>query len=99
MVIALPCMAFAESSPWTDKPTYNEKAVGKLTFGLKNLTLGWTELIRRPMEAPKNVKGVFGGLGEGIINTVVYTVGGALHTVTFPITSLDVPIRHGGVKF
>lgn len=98
MVIALPSFAFA-GSPWTDKPTYSEKAMGKLTFGLKNLALGWTELIRRPMEAPKNVKGIFGGIGEGIINTVVYTVGGVLHTVTFPATSLDVPIRHGGVKF
>ena len=98
LVIVLPSMAFA-GSPWTDKPTYIEKAMGKLTFGLKNMTLGWTELLSRPMESPKNVKGIFKGLGEGAMNTVVYTVGGALHIVTFPITSLDVPIRHGGVKF
>ena len=97
MVLALPSMAFA-GSPWTDKPTYGEKAIGKLTFGLKNVALGWTELFRQPMDHTKSPTDFLTGIGHGVYNTLVYTVGGVLHTVTFPITSLDVPIPNDGVK-
>ena len=97
MVIALPSMAFA--SPWVDKPTYGEKVTGKLTYGLKNTLLGWTELFKQPMDHTKDPMDFFKGIGKGIYNTVIYTVGGVLHTVTFPITSFDIPIPDDGVKF
>ena len=96
MVIALPSMAFA--SPWMDKTTYGDKTVGKLTFGLKNTLLGWTELFKQPMDHAKDGKSFLAGMGHGILNTVTYTVGGVLHVVTFPFTSIDIPIPNDGVK-
>jgi len=81
-------------SPWASGATYGEQAWGKLGFGLKNLLLGWTELITEPFEQ-KNVLGI----GQGLGNAVMDTVGGLLHTATAPVTSVDVPLPESGVNF
>ena len=98
IVLAIPTMAFA-GSPWVDKTTYGDKTIGKFTYGLENTALGWTELIRKPIDSVKNHTNVFVGFGHGIMNTVTYTLGGVIHLVTFPFTSIDVPIPNDGVKF
>jgi len=84
------------ASPWTEASTYSEKSGQKLGFGLKNLLLGWTELFAAPERAKNNGENVFVGFGKGIGNFVVYTVGGALHVVTFFIP-IDVPLPNNGV--
>ena len=98
---ALPAMGYA-ASPWTEETGYPERMMGKFGFGLKNTLLGWTELIRQPIhharEHEKPLIGTVQGLGVGIENAVVYTVGGILHLVTFPVTNLDVPLPHDGVE-
>ena len=98
IMIALPSMVFA-SSPWVGQSPYGKTAIDKLSFGLKNTTGGWTELLRRPFDKGFDGKGMLLGLGQGIYNTVTYTVGGAMHLGTFPITSLDIPIPDNGVSF
>ncbi len=97
-MVVLPAISFA-GSPWASQSTYGEKTMGKLTYGMKNMLLGWTEIVRKPYEAVRDKKCVIKGMGYGLLNTVTYTIGGALHTVTFPIPQIDVPIPNDGVKF
>jgi putative exosortase-associated protein (TIGR04073 family) len=97
----LPTVCLA-ASPWTEQTTYKDKAIGKFEFGIKNLGLGWTELITKPMDhykEEKTVKNFLMGIKKGICHTVVYTVGGALHLATFPITQIDLPLPQNGVDF
>ena len=97
-VSCLSASAFA-ASPWTEGATYGAKVKGKLDFAFKNTFGGWTELVTKPMDAHKNHANVFKGIGQGVVNAVVYTSGGLLHLVTFPITNLDVPLPNNGVSF
>ena len=94
-LMAAPGIASA-ASPWASGATYSDKAVGKLTYGLKNTLLGWTSLFRTPMKASQSGENVFVGIGKGVWNGVGQTVGGALHAVTFPIPQIDVPLPEGG---
>ncbi len=89
--------AFA-ASPWTEKESYKDKTVGKVDFGFKNFLGGWTELFNRPIKYHKEGKSASEGAVVGLYNAVVYTVGGALHLVTFPIP-VDVPLPNNGVSF
>jgi hypothetical protein len=91
------------ASPWTQESAYSGKVAGKIGFGLKNTLLGWTELFRAPARhyqtAEKNNVGrAVLGLGEGIANGIYYTLGGAVHLLTFPFTNVDVPIPNNGVS-
>lgn len=86
-----PTSAFA-ASPWTEGDTYADKVTGKLEFGIKNLLGGWTELYTQPADAENK----FSGFGKGLVNAIVYTLGGAIHTATFPIP-VDVPIPNNGL--
>jgi putative exosortase-associated protein (TIGR04073 family) len=99
MVSALPVAGWA-ASPWTTETVTSDKVMGKLGFGLKNVLLGWTEIIRQPVNGAKeeHIIGFSKGLLTGIYDGVVYTVGGALHVITFPFTSIDVPLPNDGVK-
>ena len=99
IVSSLPAMGWA-ASPWTTGTTYQEKMMGKLGFGLKNTLLGWTEIIKQPIKGAKDehVAGFGKGLFTGLYDGVLYTVGGVLHIVTFPIVSVDVPLPNDGVK-
>ena len=97
-MLVLPGAAFA-ASPWADGTTYGDKSMGKLKFGLKNLLLGWTDLFQEPHKAHKEGRNVFGGIGKGLIDTIGNEVGGALHTVTFFIPQIDVPLPENGVEY
>ena len=98
LVSSLPTLGWA-ASPWTTGETYQSKMMGKLGFGLKNLLLGWTEIIRQPIEGAKeeHFAGFGKGLATGLYDGVLYTVGGALHVVTFPFADVDLPLPNDGV--
>ena len=87
-----------KASPWTEKTAYADKTTGKLEFGLKNLLGGWTAIFSTPTKFQNEGKNVLLGTGKGLVKGIFYTVGGALHTVTFPIP-IDVPLPEGGVSF
>lgn len=84
-----------EASPWTTETTYQEKALGKLEFGLINGLLGWTEIISEPYQAHKAGGNAWQAIGTGTINAVLDTVGGALHIAT-TLIPVDVPLPEGG---
>lgn len=83
-------VAFA-ASPWTDEKTYGEKTAGKLGYGLTNTVLGWTKLFSTPNDYSSTGKNVWAGVGQGLVDTVVTTVLGAVQLATFPIAA-DIPI-------
>ena len=84
-------MAFA-ASPWTEDKTYGDKTVGKLGYGLTNTALGWTKLISTPNDYSSEGKNVWQGVGQGLIDTAVTTVLGAVQLVTFPIPAdIEIP--------
>ncbi len=85
-----------KASSWTNKETTADQIVGKLGFGLLNISAGWTA-IPYEMDQHKSTN-IFTGLVKGIYRTVVYTVGGVLHAVTFP-APFDIPLPDGGVHF
>ena len=84
-------MAFA-ASPWVDGKTYGEKVSGKLAFGLTNTALGWTKLFTTPNDYSSEKKNGWQGVGQGMVDTVVTTVLGAVQLVTFPIPAdIEIP--------
>ncbi len=88
-------MGFA-ASPWTEEKTYGDRISGKLAFGLTNTLLGWIDLFAEPNKYANEGKNVWAGVGKGLVDTVVNTVGGALHLITFPIPA-DLPLPDNGV--
>lgn len=99
VVILAACGSAFAASPWTEKTTYKEKALGKLDFGVKNLLAGWLEIFRQPIKYNKDGKSGAEGALVGIYYAIADTIGGALHLVTFPITQIDVPLPNNGVQF
>lgn len=89
-------MAAQAASPWADEVTYSEQAVGKLKYGVKNALLGWTSVIRTPVQAHQDGESVIGGLFRGLYNGIGQTGLGIAHAVTFPVTALDIPLPEGG---
>jgi len=84
-------VAFA-ASPWADGKNYGEKVGGKLGFGLTNTALGWTKLFTTPNDYSSAKKNVWQGVGQGVVDTVVTTVLGAVQLVTFPIPAdIEIP--------
>lgn len=88
--------AFAAASPWTTETGYQHQALGKLGFGVKNLLLGWVDLFKEPANAGSG--NLAKGIGKGVVDLVANEVGGALHTVTFFLPQVDVPLPDGGVQ-
>ena len=86
------------ASPWTQESGWSKRAVAKLGFGLKNALLGWTDLFVEPQEAMQEGGNFFTGLGIGIKDAVENELGGVVHIVTFPITSIDAPLPEGGTQ-
>ena len=85
-----------KASSWTTKETYSDKVIDKLGFGLLNLTAGWTAI---PYEIDRHKdSNIYTGVFKGIYRNLTNTIGGAIHTVTFPIP-VDVPLPDGGVHF
>ena len=89
----------ATASPWVSEKTWEDKATGKLLHGANNLLLGWTELITEPDEALWGGTSVTAGLLRGTWNAIGQTLGGAAQVLTFPYTSLDIPLPEGGVSW
>ena len=83
-------------SPWTTEMGWGNRAMGKLGFGLKNLLLGWTEIIVQTRDAASSGGNVLVGFGKGIGRGIADEIGGVVHLVTFPITILDAPLPGGG---
>ena len=84
-------VAFA-ASPWVDGKNYGEKVGGKLGYGLTNTVLGWTKLFTTPNDYSSAKKNVWQGVGQGMVDTVVTTVLGAVQLVTFPIPAdIEIP--------
>ena len=94
-LLAAPISASA-ASPWADEATYGAQATGKLKYGLTNALLGWTSLFRTPAAEMQAGENFFVGVGRGVWNAVGQTAGGILHTVTFPLTTIDIPLPEGG---
>ncbi len=94
-VMLTPALAFA-ASPWTEKATYSERVGAKLEFGVKNTLLGWVDLFYEPNKAITDKGNVWGGLGKGIVDSLINTAGGAVHAVTFLIP-VDLPLPDNGV--
>ena len=85
-------------SPWTREMGWGNRAGGKLAFGVKNLLLGWTDLFVEPKEAMDAGENVFKGIGIGLKDGIENELGGIVHLITFPITSLDAPLPEGGTQ-
>jgi hypothetical protein len=84
-------VAFA-ASPWVDGKTYGEKVSGKLGYGLTNTLLGWTKLFTTPNQYSNEKKNVWQGVGQGLVDTCVTTVLGAVQLVTFAIPAdIEIP--------
>ena len=100
-VTAIPTIGWA-ASPWTTEAENSGKMMGKLGFGVKNLLLGWTEIIRHPVKGVQGegnkFEGFGKGLGTGLYHGLYDTVGGVLHVITFPFTNVDVPLPEDGVQ-
>ena len=88
-----------EQSSWTSEIDYPSQAVFKLIFGLKNTLLGWTDLFTEPNRSSDTGENVAIGVIRGLKDTLLNTVFGALHVITFPITSFDPTLPQGGVPF
>ncbi|MDD3294861.1 MAG: hypothetical protein PHG20_09280 [Geobacteraceae bacterium] len=88
-------VAFA-ASPWTEEKGYGDKISGKLQYGLTNTLLGWIDIFATPNEYANEGKNVWAGVGQGLVDAVTNTVGGAIQLVTFPIPA-DLPLPNGGV--
>ncbi len=93
-MILVSSAAFA-ASPWKEQGgSYGDMTKNKLDFGIRNLLGGWTELLTEPVKA----NNIGTGLGKGLYNAVIFTTGGLLHTVTFPATTIDIPLPDNGVQ-
>lgn len=55
---------------------------------------GWLSVFYEPGRPG----GFFKGLARGVGYTLIYTGGGAVHAVTFPIP-VDLPLPKGGMSF
>ncbi len=102
VALLLSASTASAASPWTMETTYGKKVAGKLDFGVKNLLGGWMAILPCKSGCDVSKEGCPGmccakNLGMGLVNAVVYTVGGALHVVTFPIP-VDVPLPNNGIQ-
>lgn len=94
-VMVTPALALA-GSPWTEKGSYSERVGAKLEFGLKNALLGWVDLFYEPNKALDERENVWAGLGKGLVDSILNTVGGAFHAATFFIP-VDIPLPDEGI--
>lgn len=96
LVLMMFSTAALAASPWKEQGgNYGDQTKAKLDFGIKNLLGGWTELLTQPFKQDN----LGTGLGKGLYNAVIFTIGGLLHTVTFPAPAIDVPLPDNGVQF
>jgi hypothetical protein len=86
-------------SGWTFENSYTDRAMGKLGYGVKNLFLGWMDLFLEPLEAKSEQRGFWNGVGIGVSHAVQNMLGGLVHTVTFPVTRIDLSLPDEGIHF
>ena len=113
IVVATPMVGYAQNagakltvsltkeytaSPWTNEVGYGRRALGKLGFGMKNILLGWTELVTESCQAVKAGDNLFIGFAKGVEYTIANELGGVVQVATFPITALDTPLPDGGTQ-
>ena len=67
----------------TDETAYAAKAGATLVRGAANTLLGWTELIRQPVQETKAGGNVLVGIGKGVGHGVMRTVQGMGEVLTF----------------
>ncbi len=84
--------------PWRTAERYDQKISEKLTYGVQNTLLGWTEVIEEPEMAAEDGKDTWAALGRGIRNAFWDTLGGAAIMGTFFIPQIDIPLPHDGVQ-
>ena len=84
------------ASPWTQEDNYGDKAAHKFGFGLRNVVLGWSEILTEPVQASKAGKDPVEGFFNGIGKALMRTIGGTIHTVTYLITPIDIPLPENG---
>jgi hypothetical protein len=94
-LLAAPMTASAVS-PWANEMTYGQKVTAKLKYGLTNTLLGWTSLVRTPVQASQAGENFFVSIWQGVWNAVGQTGGGALHAATFFLPQVDLPLPEGG---
>ena len=76
MVIVFICansFAYANVCTWAESKNWSVSAPGKLTRGIINTGLGWTDLFVEPFKAHE---GVMGGIGKGLSDMFVRTFQG-----------------------
>ena len=96
LALVLVSTAGFAASPWKEQGgSYGDMTKSKLDFGIRNLLGGWTELLTQPVKQDN----IGTGLGKGLYNATMFTIGGLLHTVTFPATMIDIPLPDNGVQF
>lgn len=98
VMLLAPAAAFADvqASPWVSSESYADRVTGKLQFGATNTLLGWIDLFYEPNRYANEKKNIWAGVGKGLVDSLVNTVGGAFQLITFPIP-VDFPLPEGGV--
>ncbi len=89
-LLLIPATAFAAD-------TYADSVSHKLQNGLTNTLLGWTKLVSVPLDYQQQKKNPWAGVGKGLVDGLMSTVGGAFNLVTFPIPG-EMSIPDGGVN-
>ena len=89
-VMLVPVSAFAADS-------YSEAVGHKFQGGLTNTLLGWTKIFSVPHDYQVQKKNPWAGVGKGLVDGVVCTVGGAFNLITFPIPA-EMTLPDGGVS-
>jgi len=89
-VMLTPVSAFATDS-------YSDAVTSKLSSGLTNTLLGWTKIFSVPHDYAAAKKNPWAGVGKGLTDGLICTVGGAFNLLTFPIPA-EMTLPDGGVN-
>lgn len=83
LLVFVLCQTQAYASPWAKKEGYLNQTGGKFTHGLKHSLFSWMTMWTESREPGYEKQ--WEGFSAGIGKTVVYTAGGLVQLVTFPI--------------
>ncbi len=83
---------------------YVSAVMEKFDFGAVNFLAGWTEIISEPMDHAQGKSGKkqrflagTAGLGEGLVDGLLNTVGGFANLFTAPVPNFRIPLPEKGV--
>ena len=97
LFLMMTCQSAFAGSPWSEEVGYGDKVRAKVVYGMANFWGGWISLFYEPIEAAQTHKNILAGVGKGLVNCVVLTIGGLGHLVTAPMPFIDIPLPHNGV--